>query len=340
MMSYVWNSWRIQMLPSSMPLLYLFSSPVLSSAGSLALSSSPSARPLLAACVAVGPRPFPGGSVGKSPPASAGAVGSTPESGRFPGEGNDSPLQCACLGNPTGRGACLRNLAPEPPLPGPQPQLCSGSKPRRICFMTTRKAEPVWELCPQDLWVGCIFEGTSSQGVNLSCLDASSAQKQEEECRKQQEKGSREEKAKGRWRQLSPQRLSEWRGEDWGPPAAPGAGTHGVTERSSGPPPDRRHRCFRLKMRSFGEGVWAVEQPSHQAGRLPQGPWQWYRDPHSLCCYMTTSWRTSRSSRILGENEEKWPSRSAMGPAETSRPLTGDSRLPHLPSQLASQAQK
>ena len=174
-----------------------------------------------------------------------------------------------------GRGACLRNLATEPPLPGPQPQLCSGSKPRRICFMTTRKAEPVWELCPQDLWVGCIFEGTSSRGVNLSCLDASSAQKQEEECRKQQEKGSREEKAKGRWRQLSPQRLSEWHGEDWGPLAAPGAGTHGVTERSSGPPPDRRCRCFRLKMRSFGEGAWAVEHPSHQAGRLPQGPWQW-----------------------------------------------------------------
>lgn len=105
------------------------------------------------------------------------------------------------------------------------------------------------------------------------------------------------------------------------------AGTHGVTERSSEPPPDRRRRCLRLKMRSFREGAWAVEHPSRQAGRLPQGPWRWHGDPHSLCCDMTTPWRSSRSWRTLGENEEKRPSRSAVGPAETSLPLTGDSRL-------------
>ena len=29
--------------------------------------------------------------------------GSTPGSGRFPGEGNGTPLQCSCLENPTGR---------------------------------------------------------------------------------------------------------------------------------------------------------------------------------------------------------------------------------------------
>ena len=32
-------------------------------------------------------------------------AGSIPGSGRSPGEGNGSPLQCSCLGNPTDRGA-------------------------------------------------------------------------------------------------------------------------------------------------------------------------------------------------------------------------------------------
>ena len=42
----------------------------------------------------------------KNPPANAGDigdvgdVGSIPVSGRFPEEGNDSPLQCSCLENP------------------------------------------------------------------------------------------------------------------------------------------------------------------------------------------------------------------------------------------------
>ena len=31
---------------------------------------------------------------------------SIPGTGRFPGEGNDYPLQCACLENPMDRGAC------------------------------------------------------------------------------------------------------------------------------------------------------------------------------------------------------------------------------------------
>ena len=44
----------------------------------------------------------------KNPPASAGDVrdvGSIPESGRSPGEGNGYPLQYSCLENPTGREA-------------------------------------------------------------------------------------------------------------------------------------------------------------------------------------------------------------------------------------------
>ena len=48
---------------------------------------------------------FPGGSVIKNLPANAGDVGSIPELGRSPGEGNGSPLQYSCLENPTDREA-------------------------------------------------------------------------------------------------------------------------------------------------------------------------------------------------------------------------------------------
>ena len=37
-------------------------------------------------------------------------VGSIPGSGRYSGEGNDNPLQYACLGNPMDRGACQITL--------------------------------------------------------------------------------------------------------------------------------------------------------------------------------------------------------------------------------------
>ena len=40
----------------------------------------------------------------ESPPANAGDLGLTPESGSSPGEGDGDPLQCSCLGNPTDRG--------------------------------------------------------------------------------------------------------------------------------------------------------------------------------------------------------------------------------------------
>ena len=49
---------------------------------------------------------FPGGSVEKNPPANAGDVGSTPGSGRSPGEGHGNPLQYSCLENPMDRGTC------------------------------------------------------------------------------------------------------------------------------------------------------------------------------------------------------------------------------------------
>ena len=46
---------------------------------------------------------FPGGSVVKNPPASAGDMGSIPGSGISAGGGNGNPLQYSCLGNPMDR---------------------------------------------------------------------------------------------------------------------------------------------------------------------------------------------------------------------------------------------
>ena len=38
-------------------------------------------------------------------PANTGDLGSMPGSGRSPGERNNKPLKCSCLGNPVDRGA-------------------------------------------------------------------------------------------------------------------------------------------------------------------------------------------------------------------------------------------
>jgi len=46
------------------------------------------------------PLGFPAGSVVKNLLANTGGADSIPESGRSPGEGNGSPLQYSCLGNP------------------------------------------------------------------------------------------------------------------------------------------------------------------------------------------------------------------------------------------------
>ena len=48
---------------------------------------------------------FPGGSLVKNLPASAGDEGLIPRLGRSPGEGNGNPLQYSCLGNLMDRGA-------------------------------------------------------------------------------------------------------------------------------------------------------------------------------------------------------------------------------------------
>ena len=47
---------------------------------------------------------FPGGSDGKASVYNAGDLDSIPGSGRFPGEGNDNPLQYSCLENPVDGG--------------------------------------------------------------------------------------------------------------------------------------------------------------------------------------------------------------------------------------------
>ena len=60
----------------------------------------------------------------KNLPPSAGDVGSTPGSGRFPGEGNGNPRQYSCLESPMDREICSatvrvarvgHNLATKPP---------------------------------------------------------------------------------------------------------------------------------------------------------------------------------------------------------------------------------
>ena len=48
---------------------------------------------------------FPGGSDGKASAYNAGDLGSTPGSGRSPGEGNGNSLQYSCLENPMDREA-------------------------------------------------------------------------------------------------------------------------------------------------------------------------------------------------------------------------------------------
>ena len=48
---------------------------------------------------------FPDGSVGRESACKLGDLGSVPELGRFPGEGNGNPLQYSGLENPMDRGA-------------------------------------------------------------------------------------------------------------------------------------------------------------------------------------------------------------------------------------------
>ena len=71
---------------------------------------------------------FPGGSVIKNPPADAGDSDLIPGSVRSPGEGNDNPLQCSCLGNLMDRGAwwaVVHGVAKESATQQQQQHICS-----------------------------------------------------------------------------------------------------------------------------------------------------------------------------------------------------------------------
>ena len=48
---------------------------------------------------------FAGGLVSKASAGNTGDTASVPEFGRYPGEGNGSPFQYSCLGNPMDGGA-------------------------------------------------------------------------------------------------------------------------------------------------------------------------------------------------------------------------------------------
>ena len=54
---------------------------------------------------------FLGGSDSKESACNAGYLGLIPRSQRFPGEGNDYPLQCSCLENPMDRGVWRATVA-------------------------------------------------------------------------------------------------------------------------------------------------------------------------------------------------------------------------------------
>ena len=89
----------------------------------------------------------------KNSPANAKDVGSIPESGRSPGEGNSNPLQYSCLGNPMDRGAwraAVHGVATEPDLPKleqqqrePQAVLSAGHAPlaEAACIQCVMRVE-------------------------------------------------------------------------------------------------------------------------------------------------------------------------------------------------------
>ena len=62
-------------------------------------------RQIPTACESMCPYRSPGSSVGKEQACSTGDPGLIPLSGRFPGEGNDNPLQYSCLEIPVVKGA-------------------------------------------------------------------------------------------------------------------------------------------------------------------------------------------------------------------------------------------
>ena len=120
---------------------------------------------------------FPGGSVVKNPPASAGDSGSITRLGRSPGEGNGNPLQYSCLGNPMDRGAwqatvrgatkSWAQLSDWAYTPKPVGQMLTGTLCFRAAHSQLRKQNQGWnrEGGRRDLHTG----GNMGKPITDSC---------------------------------------------------------------------------------------------------------------------------------------------------------------------------
>ena len=93
-------------------------------------------------------RGFPGGSVVKITPASAGDMGSISGSGRSPGERKGNTLQYSCLGNPTDRGAWQATVN----------GVSEGSETQQLNNNSSNKLKV--KLCPK-VGRGSALEGTA-----------------------------------------------------------------------------------------------------------------------------------------------------------------------------------
>ena len=139
------------------------------------------------------PKGFPGGTVGKNPPANAGdarEVGLIPGSERSPRVGNGNPFQYSCLENSMDREASVQfsrsvvsnSLRPHelqharPPCPSPTPRVHSNSHPSsRWCRPAVSSSVVPFSSCPQSFPASGSFQmsqlfasGGQSIGVSAS----------------------------------------------------------------------------------------------------------------------------------------------------------------------------
>ena len=99
----------------------------------------------------------------KNPPANSEDLGSIPGSERSPGEGNGNPLQYACLGNPTDRGAwwatvhgghkTVRHELATKPSPPQSRQVPSSSSSHSGKTRGTKRLRDVPEVTRHFLWL-------------------------------------------------------------------------------------------------------------------------------------------------------------------------------------------
>ena len=87
----------------------------------------------------------------KNPPASAGDTRSIPGSGRSPGEGNGTPVQCSCLENPMDRGAWWATVHSVTRSQTRTEQLNPHTQPlkRELIILVARPSFPTSGLCSE-----------------------------------------------------------------------------------------------------------------------------------------------------------------------------------------------